>query len=47
MLGVVVNLKMKRISFMPSKFKKCKFQILAHNGVEALQGLVDVCMGQI
>lgn len=32
---------------MPSKFNKCKFHILAHDGDEALQVLVDKFMEYI
>ena len=32
---------------MPSKFNKYKFHILAHDGDEALQALVDKCVEYI
>lgn len=32
---------------MPSKFNKCKFHLLAHDGDEALQVLVDKCVEYI
>lgn len=32
---------------MPSKFKKCKFHVLAHDSNEASQGLVDTCVSYI
>lgn len=47
MIVAVGSLKMKRIKFMPLKFKKCKFHILAHDGDETVQGLVDKCVEYI